>query len=314
MGTVTMSKNHSFNAEPAQRVGLIGSASGWGAQIRGTEKGPFMVQERMPLESLQAQTISSYWTAMIHPTKRASEIHIPPGQQTLPFILPHLEKLASTVEGLIRNQVFPCAIGGDHVMAVGTFSGAIKALGARENFGLIWVDAHMDSHTPETSPSQAYHGMPVASLLGYGEDALRNLYGPGRKIDPRDLVLIGIRSFESEEQRLLESLGVKIYYCTEVLERGCEVVFKEAMAHVTKNTKAFGVSIDLDAFDPVFAPGVGSPEPDGMVPALTLPFLSLIAQHPQFAALEITELNPDLDRDHLTTQLVEDILKEILPR
>lgn len=295
-------------------TGFVGSASGWGAQVRETEAGPIVMQGRNLTDILQEQHISSHWSAMIHPHKKASEIDIPPGEQTLPLIVPHLEALAQSVEDLMNKGEFPCAIGGDHVMGVGTFSGAIKALDAQQNFGLIWVDAHMDSHTPETSPSNAYHGMPVASLLGYGERQLANLALPGAKIRPQDLVLIGIRTFEPAEEALLKKLNVKIFYCDEVLERGFEVVIQEALEHVSKNTKAFGMSIDLDGFDPQYAPGVGSPEANGMVPNDVLPHLHYVRDHPTFAALEITELNPDRDQNNQTAELVEDLLLELLPR
>ncbi len=297
-----------------RRTGLVGSASGWGAQVHETEAGPMVLQERNLTDVLHSSHVSSYWTAMIHPDEKASELDLPPGVETLPFIVPHLEKLADSIDDLMKKGEFPCALGGDHVMAVGTFSGAIKALNAQKNFGLIWVDAHMDSHIPETSPSNAYHGMPVASLLGHGEPQLANLCQQGPKIRPQDLVLIGIRSFEPEEEALLQKLNVKIFYCDEVNERGFETVIQEALEHVTRHTKAFGVSIDLDAFDPKFAPGVGSPEVDGMLPTETTPHLHYVREHPQFSALEITEFNPNRDRDDLTALLVEDILKEILPK
>lgn len=297
-----------------RRTGLVGSASGWGAQVRATEKGPLVMKERNLTETLRHHQITSHWATMLHPSAKAHELDIPSGKQTLPLILPHLANLSKTIEGLMDKGDFPCALGGDHVMGVATFSGAIKHLGAQENFGLIWVDAHMDSHTPETSPSQAYHGMPVASLLGHGEPQLSNLTQKGAKIRPQDLVLIGIRSFEPEEEELLQRLNVKIFYCEDVLKRGFEEVIQEALAHVSQHTKAFGVSIDLDAFDPKHVPGVGSPETNGLIPANVVPYLHYIREHPQFAALEITEFNPERDHDDLTAKVIEDILKEILPR
>ncbi|HBN23117.1 MAG TPA: arginase [Holosporales bacterium] len=297
-----------------RRTGLVGSASGWGAQIRETAQGPLIMQERNLTSKLNKHHISSYWTTILHPNAKADEIDIPPGEQTLPLIIPHLEKLSKAIQTLMKDGEFPCALGGDHVMGVGTFSGAIKHLDAQENFGLIWVDAHMDAHTPKTSPSNAYHGMPVASLLGYGEPQLANLTQSGAKIRPQDLALVGIRSFEPAEEELLKRLNVKIFYCDDVLERGFETIIQEAISHVSQHTKAFGVSIDLDAFDPKHAPGVGSPETDGLIPAQTLPYLHYVRNHPRFAALEITEFNPERDEENLTATLIEDILKEILPR
>lgn len=296
-----------------RQTALIGSASGWGAQVRETEKGPDHLKDSTLLEGLTAQHIDAYWADIIYPAKKASELSLPNGLETLQFIVSQLEKLAQKVDLSIHQNHFPTALGGDHVMAVGTFSGAVKGLDAQENFGLIWVDAHMDSHTPQTSPSQAYHGMPVAALLGHGEEKLVNLYTPGPKIRPSDLVMIGIRSFEDGELNLLRSLGVKVYYCPEVLSRGFEAVIQEAIAQVTLNTKAFGISIDLDAFDPRYAPGVGSPSREGLIPQEVLPHLHYVRDHGQFSAMEITEFNPDQDRDNLTETLVKSLLKELLP-
>lgn len=304
-------KNKTINQ---RRTGLVGSASGWGAQIRETAQGPLFMQERNLTSTLNKNHISSYWTTILHPNAAADDLDIPPGEQTLPLIIPHLEKLSQAIQNLMKDGEFPCALGGDHVMGVGTFSGAIKHLDAQENFGLIWVDAHMDAHTPKTSPSNAYHGMPVASLLGYGEPQLANLTQKGAKIHPQDLALVGIRSFEPAEEDLLKRLNVKVFYCEDVLARGFETIIQEAVSHVSQGTKAFGVSIDLDAFDPKQAPGVGSPEADGLIPSEVLPYLHYIRDHPCFAALEITEFNPERDEDNLTATLIEDILKEILPR
>ena len=297
-----------------RRTGLVGSASGWGAQVRETAQGPLIMQERNLASNLNKHHISSYWATILHPNATVDDLDIPPGEQTLPFIIPHLEKLSNEIQNLMKGEEFPCALGGDHVMGVGTFSGAIKHLDAQENFGLIWVDAHMDAHTPKTSPSNAYHGMPLASLLGYGEPQLANLSQKGAKIRPQDLALIGIRSFEAEEEELLKRLNVKVFYCEDVLARGFESVIQEALAHVSKHTKAFGVSIDLDAFDPKHAPGVGSPEAGGLIPKDVLPYLHYVRDHPRFAALEVTEFNPERDEGDLTATLIEDILKEILPR
>lgn len=296
-----------------RQTALIGSASGWGAQVRATEKGPEYLRSSTLLEGLADHHIDAFWADIIYPEKKASELLLPNGLETLKFIVPQLEKLAGRVDQSIRDHNFPTCIGGDHVMAVGTFSGAVKGLDAQENFGLIWVDAHMDSHTPQTSPSQAYHGMPVAALLGHGEEKLVNLHGTGAKIRPSDLVMIGIRSFEDGELNLLKRLGVKVYYCPEVLNRGFEAVIQEAIAQVTQNTKAFGISIDLDAFDPKYAPGVGSPSHEGLNPAEVLPHLHYVRNHGKFAAMEITEFNPDQDRDNLTETLVKSLLKELLP-
>ncbi len=298
----------------AHKTSLIGSASGWGAQVRATENGPVYMKNKTLEKLLNNQGIYTNWTDMVHAEKTYTEISIPPGPQTLPLIEQQLTNLATAVHNAMQQNTFPCAIGGDHAMGIGTFSGAIEYLNAKQEFGLIWIDAHMDAHTPSTSPSQAFHGMPVATLMGYGEKKLTNLLSAGPKINPRDIVLIGIRSYEPEEKELLNTLGVKVFYCGEINKISFAQIIKQAILHVTQHTKAFGVSIDLDAFDPQFDPGVGSPEPNGLNPDHVLPYLYLLRENSKFQALEITELNPELDQDNKTANLLEKILIETLPR
>jgi len=289
------------------RIGFVGSASGWGAQIRGTEKGPSFMRECLLEKSIK----KSYWSDMVYPSKFSWQTDIPVGE-TLPLIVPQLTRLAKATKKVISQNDFPCVIGGDHISGVGTFSGVVDALDAQQNYGLIWIDAHLDAHTPETSPSKAFHGMPIASLLGFGEKQLTNLCAPGPKIKPNDLVMIGIRSFEKDEVELLKKLGVKIYYCDEVIQRGFNIIFDEAIQHVTKNTKAFGVSLDLDVFEPAYCPGVGSPEYNGLLPPSVLPFLKHASQHEKFSCFELVEFNPELDRWNITSNLSKEILKNIL--
>lgn len=292
-------------------IRLIGSASGWGAQLRETEKGPEILKSFDLCQKLQKQGISISWGDMIFPQKKATELSLPVGPEVIDLIEEQLLRLAATVENTLTTGHFPCVLGGDHVMAVGTFSGAIQALKARHNFGLLWIDAHMDSHTPQTTPSGAYHGMPVASLLGYGEPKLTDLFGPAGKVLPEHVILMGIRSFEPEEEAFLKKLNVRVYSMDEIQSRGFKETYQEAVDTLAHKTQNFGLSIDLDAFDPTFAPGVGSPEPGGLNPREVLPELGYSAQKENFSALEITEYNPERDQDHKTAQLVFDLVQHL---
>jgi arginase len=171
----------------------------------------------------------------------------------------------------------------------------------------------MDAHTRETSPSQAYHGMPLAALLGYGDDALIHLLEQGSVLSPHHVCLIGVRSFEEGEAALLKRLGVRIYFMEEVKSRGFKTVLQEALQRVKQETQGFGLSIDLDGFDPEEIPGVGSPEPDGLKVEDVLPALSLIQNDPAFKALEIVEFNPDRDKGGKTLLFMRDLLLNLLP-
>lgn len=301
-------------AATINRFALIGSASGWGAYVRTTEKGPDFLQNFGLMQRLQVNHLDAYWAAMVYPLKNSREISLPYGESTLAMILPQIASLSQAVINAVYANEFPVVIGGDHVMAVGSVSGIVKALNAQQRFGLIWIDAHMDAHTPETTPSHAYHGMPLAALLGYGIKDLTDLISPGPKLRPENVVLIGVRSYEEEEAKLLQDLNVKVFFSEDVKQRGFQPILEEALTIATHNTIGFGVSIDLDAFDPSEAPGVGSPALNGLKSAEVLPFLSYIRKHPLFRMLEIAEFNPDLDHDHLTVNLIQQLLKQLLPQ
>lgn len=290
-------------------VAFIGSASGWGAQVRETEKGPLSLKESGVLSSLNFPWI---WKEIFYPSKTAQEITLPSGSETLPFIEEMCLRISREVEKTLQNQQFPVIVGGDHSIAVGTWAGVAHHLKAREEFGLIWIDAHMDAHTMETTPSKAYHGMPLAALLGFGDPSLVNLLEKGPVLNPAHLCLIGIRSFEEGEAALLQRLGVRIYFMKDVETRGFEAIFQEALQYVKKGTKGFGLSIDLDGFDPLDAPGVGTPEPYGLMSAEVIPALSMIQNDPSFKALEVVEYNPNRDQDKKTLFLMRDLLSTIL--
>jgi arginase len=293
------------------QVAFIGYASGWGAQVRETEKGPSSLLNSGILSSL---TIAWTWKETLAPLKSAAEIQLPPGSQTLPYIEDLSLRTALSVENTLHNHQFPVVIGGDHVVAAGTWAGVTHSLGAQEKFGLIWMDAHMDAHTMETTPSQAYHGMPLAILLGHGESSLVNLLDKGPILRPEHVCLIGIRSYEEGEAALLKRLGVRIFFMEEVHERGFEAVLQEALKIVKTGTEGFGLSIDLDGFDPQDAPGVGTPEPHGLRAQEVLPALSLIQKDEAFKALEIVEYNPDRDEGGKTLLLMRDLLLKLLPK
>ncbi len=163
----------------------------------------------------------------------------------------------------MRHARLPCVIGGDHSCAGGTWTGVARML--QGELGLVWIDAHMDSHTPATSHTGRLHGMPLAWLLGQGDDALYGL--SAGVVDPEHVALIGVRSYEPEEKERLDRLGVRVFHIEEVHRRGLDTVAAEALAIAARGTSGFGVSIDLDAVTPEEAPGVGTPVADGIAGA-----------------------------------------------
>ena len=172
--------------------------------------------------------------------------------------------------------------------------------------GLIWIDAHMDSHTPGTSHTGRLHGMPLAWLLGQADDALYGL--SSAMVDPEHVALIGVRSYEPEEKERLDRLGVRVFHIEEVRQRGLEAVSDEALGIATGGTSGFGVSIDLDAVTPEEAPGVGTPVPEGIVGAELARCLRTVGARPELVAIELAEYLPRLDPDGRSARVAVDLL------
>ena len=304
---------------------MIGAASGWGAQRHECEEGPHILKEAGLLEKLRKDKIAISQWKMLYPERQAKDINLSK-REALPIINDFNSKLAEEVERTLRAKEFPIILGGDHSIAVGTWNGAYRYFEEMESLpmGLIWIDAHMDSHTPKTTPSGAYHGMPLAALLGawqgmplaallgYGEPMISEQQPKEPVLLPENICLVGTRSFEEGEAELLRRMNVRIFFSREIEEKGMEKVMQEAIAHVTKKTKVFGVSLDLDVITPEEAPGVGSPEKNGVKTKDLLKGLALLRNHPNFKAFEIVEYNPQRNHHAQTAALCYQILSQVM--
>lgn len=282
-----------------RKVAIIGVASGLGARDHACQDGPEVLRSLDFFSTLYDNGVDFRWDEVIHPAAK-----IPPLQE-IGAICAHL---AERVAAAHNSGAFPLVVGGDHSCAIGTWSGIALAVKDRGKLGLLWIDAHMDSHTFATTPSGAIHGMPLACLLGYGEPALTDIAYPGAKLMPANVCLIGTRSFEAGEAALLEKLGVRVYGMTEIRERGFATVFDEAIRQITQNTTGFGISLDLDALDPQEEPGVGSPAPGGLFRSELSDALGTLHRNPRFLALEIVEYNPYRDRNFATAKAASELV------
>jgi arginase len=204
--------------------------------------------------------------------------------------------VCNKVERIVGKGHFPLVLGGDHSISVGTVS-AIAMAARREGkkVGLLWVDAHGDINTPETSPSGNIHGMPVAALLGEGPEALTSIGGEGPKVDPRNLAMVAIRSLDEGEKVRLKRYGVEVHTMSEVDRIGIDTVMKEALARVTDGTDRVHVSFDLDAVDPTVAPGVGTPVKGGLDYREAHLLMEMLSDSGVMTSLEVVEANPILD-------------------
>jgi len=220
-------------------------------------------------------------------------------------------RLAKQVEQWVSEQQKFLVLGGDHSAAIGTWSGAASALRPKGSLGLMWIDAHMDSHTPETTESGNIHGMPLACLLGFGPDQLTALLESQPKVLPWHICLIGVRSFEQGEAELLKRLNVQIFFMDEVKQRGLAAVFADGLRVVEEEAVGYGISVDLAAMDSIDAPGVGKPEPVGLAGKELCQQLQIVKNDPKLLGLEIVEFNPLLDKDKRTERLVADMIAAV---
>jgi arginase len=285
-------------------IALIGAASGWGAGFRHTEDGPMALRDLGLADWLRAEGVAAEWRAMIASERRWHDHAAPDTKEIFDLVARHNEALAEAVAGTLRAGDFPLVLGGDHAGAMGTWGGVARGMGGKP-FGLIWLDAHLDAHTVATTPSMNPHGMPAAALLGQGDARFIEICGG--VLRPEHLCYIGVRSYEPEEMALLRRLGVRIMEMPEVKARGMDACLAEAHEIATRGTAGFGVTIDLDGFDPEDAPGIGLKCADGLRAAPTVAALRGLADHPMLKAIEIVEYIPEFDPDLRTAHLVRDL-------
>jgi arginase len=214
------------------------------------------------------------------------------------------------VDRIMSRGDFPLVLGGDHSIAVGTVSG-IAAWCRREGkkLGLLWVDAHGDINTPESSPSGNIHGMPVAALLGYGPDKLTGIGGKFPKLDPANVALVGIRSLDEGEKHRLKQTGVQVHTMADIDRHGIHRVMKKALARVTDGTDCVHVSFDLDAVDPTVAPGVGTPVKGGLDYREAHLIMELLNDSGVMTSLELVEVNPILDQGNASAAFAVELVQ-----
>jgi arginase len=282
-----------------RQIELIGAAWGLGGADPGCADAPAVLVPMLAARLEQCRL----------PVLPGPMLRPQPGERRKQFAVSKLcGLLASAVADACRRGRLPCVLGGDHSCAGGTWTGVARTV--QGNLGLLWIDAHMDSHTPGTSHTGRLHGMPLAWLLGEDDDPLYGL-ATGVLL-PEHVCIVGVRSFEREEAERLERLRVRVFHFEEVVRRGLEAVLAEALGIVTAGTERFGVSIDLDVINPVEVPHVGTPVAGGLASDMLARELERIATHPALAAVELVEYSPKLDRDGRSARVAVELLAAAL--
>jgi arginase len=218
-------------------------------------------------------------------------------------------RIAEAVLATLEEGMIPLLLGGDHSLAAGSVSGVAEFHRRRdEKIGLVWIDAHSDINTPDTSPSGNVHGMPLAAILGLGPDPLAKVYGYAPKIAAENAVLIGVRDIDAAERENIRRAGMThVYTMRDIDERGMRVVMEEALAAAGNGTAGYHVSLDMDWIDPEDAPGVGTPVRGGATYREAHLAMEILADHGRLLSFEIVEVNPVIDEHNRTADLAVEL-------
>jgi arginase len=221
-------------------------------------------------------------------------------------------KHAETVMKTLEAGKFPLVLGGDHSVAAGTVAGVAEFFRQQrrvqeQKIGLIWIDAHADINTPETSPSGNVHGMPLAAIMGLGPAELADIYGFSPKVHAENCVLVGIRDVDAREKENIKETGIEVYTMRDIDERGMRTVIEEALRIAGRGTAGYHVSLDMDWIDPEDAPGVGTPVRGGASYREAHLAMEIIADHGRMTSFEIVEVNPVIDEHNRTADLAVEL-------
>lgn len=291
-----------------ETIAVIGAPLDLGAGRRGVDMGPSAIRVANLDDRLRAL---GYEVADLGNVEVAQAESLPKGEKSaryLPQIARTCKRLASMVEKSLGEGRMPLVLGGDHSLAAGSVSGTSRHFRKlRQRIGLIWVDAHADMNTPATSPSGNVHGMPLACLIGMGPKELTHLYHYAPKVDPKNVALVGIRDVDQLERPHVKNSGVRAFTMREIDERGLREVMREAMDIALAGTSAFHLSLDMDAIDPQFAPGVGTPVRGGFTYREAHLAMEVINDSGKMVAMDVVEVNPVIDEVNRTAELAVEL-------
>ncbi len=292
-----------------KRIRVIGVPLDLGQQRRGVDMGP---------SALRVAGLQAKLEALGHVVEDAGNISVTLPEQKnfgdsqaryLREITATCTKLADEVLHALEGGQTPLSIGGDHSLAAGSVSGVAEYYRRQgQHLGLIWIDAHSDINTPETSPSGNVHGMPLGALMGLsGLDPLAKLYDWAPKVRPENCVLVGIRNVDMAEKENIRRTGIGVFTMRDIDERGMRAVMEEALRAAGRGTVGYHISLDMDWVDPEDAPGVGTRVPGGATYREAHLAMEIIADHGRMTSMDIVEVNPVIDEYNRTAELAVEL-------
>lgn len=294
------------------KMRIIGAANTLGCGKDGVQFGPKSIRDAQLINRLKKYNISIEDHGDI---ETICDTHVADNDK-LKNIVPITEfckKLADAVQTAYQDGFFPLVLGGDHSLGIGSVAGASRVFGA-DDLCVIWIDAHTDINTQDTSPTGNIHGMTLASLLGYGCEQLTSICGKDPKVKAENIIYIASRDVDPGEQQIIRSNGIAMFSAKDIEQYGVNEIAYKIKSHINKlKTQNIYLSIDIDVLDPHIAPGTGVPVPNGINPEMLYEFTDTIINTGKVKGIELVEVNPLLDiSTNPTAKLAVDIIDHIV--
>jgi arginase len=294
-------------------IAVIGAPMDLGAGRRGVDMGPSALRIARLNERLRALGYGVEDLGNVAVDQPESLPSGPANARYLPQIAATCARLAEMVESAADRGRVPLVLGGDHSIAVGTIAGLSRHFAKQQQkLGVIWIDAHADMNTPESSPSGNVHGMPLACCIGAGPKELSCLAGHIPMVSPENVAIVGLRSVDDLERLNVRGMGVHAFTMRDIDERGMRTVIQQAIHVASSGTAGFHVSFDMDSVDPVEAPGVGTPVPGGLTYREAHLAMELIGDSGHMTSVEVVEVNPVMDVANRTALLGVELIMSAL--
>jgi len=291
-------------------IAIIGAPLDLGAGRRGVDMGPSAVRVAGLGRRLTALGYDVFDLGNVPVAQAESVDDAGPNEaRYLPQIAATCERLGELAGEALADGKTPLVLGGDHSIAIGTVAGVSRFFGeSNRKIGLLWIDAHADMNTPESSPSGNVHGMPLACCIGVGPAELARMFGFSPKVDPANVALVGIRDVDRIERGTLRDTGVRAFTMREIDERGMRAAIGEAIGIATRGTAGFHLSLDMDFVDPQYAPGVGTPVRGGATYREAHLAMEVICDSGKMVSMEVVEVNPVIDEVNRTADLAVELI------
>jgi arginase len=286
------------------KIRIIGVPMDLGASRRGVDMGP---------SALRVAGLQSRLKQLGRQVEDVGNVSVPQAEEQ-PYgekrarYLEEISQICKNLAAVVRNSLdegmLPVVLGGDHSIAIGTVAGAASHFHSDgKGIGVVWLDAHGDMNTPDSSPSGNVHGMPLAAIMGSGPPELTDLAGFQPMVEPRHVSLVGTRDLDAKERRFAKESGVHVFTMRDIDERGMREVMTEALRFASDDTAGIAVSLDMDFIDPSDAPGVGTPVRGGVTYREAHLALEMIADSRAMVSFELVEINPVIDLHNTTASL-----------